>query len=132
MERIPILRIGEFLLATIQVDMHDQLALQLQDDLTKAIQLNRTMVAALYMDRGYALRGRRQFQGALAAFDKAIELGPGWLAAYCGRGTSYEEAGDAAKAVADYKKCLELTAKTALDIERQQAARERLARLERG
>jgi rsbT antagonist protein RsbS len=38
MERIPILRIGEFLLATIQVDMHDQLALQLQDDLTKAIQ----------------------------------------------------------------------------------------------
>jgi rsbT antagonist protein RsbS len=38
MERIPILRIGEFLLATIQVDMHDQLALQLQDDLTNAIQ----------------------------------------------------------------------------------------------
>jgi rsbT antagonist protein RsbS len=38
MERIPILRIGNFLLATIQVDMHDQLALQLQDDLTAAIQ----------------------------------------------------------------------------------------------
>src|SRR5580693_8455701 len=37
MERIPILRIGEFLLATIQVDMHDQLALRLQDDLTQAI-----------------------------------------------------------------------------------------------
>ena len=29
---------GEFLLATIQVDMHDQLALQLQDDLTRAIE----------------------------------------------------------------------------------------------
>jgi rsbT antagonist protein RsbS len=28
---------GEFLLVTIQVDMHDQLALQLQDDLTRAI-----------------------------------------------------------------------------------------------
>jgi rsbT antagonist protein RsbS len=28
---------GEFLLATIQVDMHDQLALRLQDDLTQAI-----------------------------------------------------------------------------------------------
>lgn len=38
MERIPILRIGDFLLATIQVDMHDQLALQLQEDLTNAIQ----------------------------------------------------------------------------------------------
>ena len=37
MERIPILRMGEFLLVTIQVDMHDQLALQLQDDLTSAI-----------------------------------------------------------------------------------------------
>jgi rsbT antagonist protein RsbS len=38
MERIPILRMGEFLLVTIQVDMHDQLALTLQDDLTRAIE----------------------------------------------------------------------------------------------
>ena len=38
MERIPILRMGEFLLVTIQVDMHDQLALRLQDDLSIAIQ----------------------------------------------------------------------------------------------
>ena len=40
MDRIPILRMGEFLLATIQVDMHDQLALRLQDDLSNAIQRN--------------------------------------------------------------------------------------------
>jgi rsbT antagonist protein RsbS len=38
MERIPILRMGEFLLVTIQIDMHDQLALKLQDDLTQVIQ----------------------------------------------------------------------------------------------
>jgi rsbT antagonist protein RsbS len=38
MEKIPILRMGEFLLITIQVDMHDQLALKLQDDLANAIQ----------------------------------------------------------------------------------------------
>ena len=38
MERIPILRIGEFLLVTIQVDMHDQMALTLQDDLTARIE----------------------------------------------------------------------------------------------
>jgi rsbT antagonist protein RsbS len=38
MERIPVLRMGELLLVTIQVDMHDQLALQLQDDLTAAIE----------------------------------------------------------------------------------------------
>jgi len=37
MERIPILKMGAFLLVTIQVDMHDQLALQLQDDLTTRI-----------------------------------------------------------------------------------------------
>jgi rsbT antagonist protein RsbS len=37
MERIPILKMGEFLLVTIQVDMHDQLALTLQDDLTSKI-----------------------------------------------------------------------------------------------
>ena len=37
MDRIPILQMGEFLLVTIQVDMHDQLALTLQDDLTAKI-----------------------------------------------------------------------------------------------
>jgi rsbT antagonist protein RsbS len=37
MERIPILKMGDFLLVTIQVDMHDRLALQLQDDLTARI-----------------------------------------------------------------------------------------------
>jgi len=37
-ERIPILCIGKFLLITIQVDMHDQLAMTLQDDLTHAIE----------------------------------------------------------------------------------------------
>jgi rsbT antagonist protein RsbS len=40
-ERIPILRMGEFLLVTIQVDMHDRLAMTLQDDLTnKIVQMN--------------------------------------------------------------------------------------------
>ena len=37
MERIPILKLGEFLLVSIQVDMHDRLALSLQDDLTEKI-----------------------------------------------------------------------------------------------
>jgi rsbT antagonist protein RsbS len=37
MDRIPILRMGRYLLVTIQVDMHDQLALRLQDDLTERI-----------------------------------------------------------------------------------------------
>lgn len=37
MDKIPILRMGEFLLVTIQVDMHDRLAMTLQDDLTTRI-----------------------------------------------------------------------------------------------
>lgn len=37
MERIPILRMGSLLLVTIQVDMHDRLAMTLQDDLTEKI-----------------------------------------------------------------------------------------------
>jgi rsbT antagonist protein RsbS len=36
-ERIPILKMGDLLLVTIQVDMHDQLALDLQEDLTDRI-----------------------------------------------------------------------------------------------
>jgi rsbT antagonist protein RsbS len=36
-ERIPILKMGEYLLVTIQVDMHDRLAMSLQDDLTSKI-----------------------------------------------------------------------------------------------
>lgn len=37
MERIPILQLGDLLLVTIQVDMHDRLAMQLQDDLTARV-----------------------------------------------------------------------------------------------
>ena len=38
MDRIPILRMGDLLLVTIQVDMHDRLARTLQDDLTEKIE----------------------------------------------------------------------------------------------
>ena len=37
MERIPILKMGDFLLVTIQVDMQDRSAMALQDDLTQMI-----------------------------------------------------------------------------------------------
>ena len=37
MDRIPILKLRNLLLVTIQVDMHDRLALQLQDELTQRI-----------------------------------------------------------------------------------------------
>lgn len=37
MDRIPILQMGDLLLVTIQVDMHDRLAMRLQDDLTARV-----------------------------------------------------------------------------------------------
>lgn len=37
MERIPILRMGQFLLVTIQVDLYDRLALDLETDLVKMV-----------------------------------------------------------------------------------------------
>jgi rsbT antagonist protein RsbS len=37
MDRIPILKLGSLLLVTVQVDMHDRLAMALQDDLTERI-----------------------------------------------------------------------------------------------
>lgn len=41
-DRIPILRMGECLLVTIQVDMHDELALALQNDLAHAFAVRPT------------------------------------------------------------------------------------------
>ncbi len=55
MERIPILKMGELLLVTIQVDMHDQLALTLQDDLTDRI--SRTGARGVLIDISLARGG---------------------------------------------------------------------------
>ncbi|HEY7510369.1 MAG TPA: STAS domain-containing protein [Vicinamibacteria bacterium] len=41
MERIPVLKMGRYLLVTVQVDMHDRLALALQDDLMEQIRRHR-------------------------------------------------------------------------------------------
>lgn len=40
MDRIPILKMGHFLLVTIQVDMYDRLALNLENDLINAVQMH--------------------------------------------------------------------------------------------
>jgi rsbT antagonist protein RsbS len=48
MDRIPILKMGPVLLVTVQVDMHDELALALQDDLTTKI--NQTSAKGVLID----------------------------------------------------------------------------------
>jgi len=101
-------------------------------DLSEAMRRNREMVAALYMQRGYVLKRSRDFDKAIAAFDKAIYLNPNWPSAYFGRGASYEEQGNREQAVADYLMTLEFRARTELERQRQQSAREQLEKLSRG
>lgn len=48
MDRIPILRMGDLLLVTIQVDMHDQMAMNLQEDLSEMI--DRTEARGVLID----------------------------------------------------------------------------------
>ncbi len=48
MDKIAILKLGAFLLVTIQVDMHDRLALRLQNDLTEMI--SKTGARAVLID----------------------------------------------------------------------------------
>jgi rsbT antagonist protein RsbS len=47
-DQIPILKLGDFLLVTIQVELHDQLALTLQEDLTQ--KLSRTRARGVLID----------------------------------------------------------------------------------
>ncbi len=48
MERIPILKLGNILLVTIQVELHDELAMTLQDDLTN--KLSKTRARGVLLD----------------------------------------------------------------------------------
>ena len=48
MDRIPILKMGKFLLVTIQVDLYDRLALNLESDLVQAV--NNTNARGVLID----------------------------------------------------------------------------------
>lgn len=98
-------------------------------DLVRAIKGDRVLVAALYMHRGDVLRSAHQYDKAIVAFDKSIDLNSNFALAYFGRGASYEEEGNLKLAAADYQKCLEFKASTELVRQRQQLAREQLEKL---
>jgi rsbT antagonist protein RsbS len=48
MDRIPVLKMGPYLLVTVQVDMHDRLAMSLQDDLME--QIRKTSARGVLLD----------------------------------------------------------------------------------
>jgi rsbT antagonist protein RsbS len=68
-DRIPILKMGDVLLVTIQIDMHDRIALQLQDDLTRMIE--RTGARGVLIDIS-ALEMVDSFIGRLIADTSAM------------------------------------------------------------
>ena len=98
-------------------------------DMNNAMKLDRNLVAGLHMQRGNELRAIRKYEEAIAAFDRTIEINAGWPLAWCGRAASFDDKGDSERAVADYRKCIELPVKTDLERQRQREARERLDRM---
>jgi len=74
MERIPVLKMGQTLLVSIQVDMHDQLALNLQDDLTERIVRDRAkgvLIDISSLDVVDSFIGR--MLGNIAAMSKVLD-----------------------------------------------------------
>jgi rsbT antagonist protein RsbS len=73
MERIPILKLGDCLLVSIQVDMHDRLAMALQDDLTAKVVQSRArgvLVDISAIDMVDSFIGR--MLGTIAAITRAL------------------------------------------------------------
>lgn len=99
-------------------------------DMNNAMKLDRMMVAALYMQRGNQLKDARQYDQAIAAYDRTIDIHAGWPLAWCGRAASFDETGASELAAADYRKCIELTATSDLERQRQAEARERLDKMD--
>lgn len=60
------------------------------------------------LDRGYAFAIDGDLDSALAEFERAIELAPGFAPAYDARGTVFLEKGQLERAIADYDKAIEL------------------------
>ena len=64
--------------------------------------------ADIYLNRGDAFLGKGNYDRAIRAYDKAIELKPDFAVAYSNRGEAYAKKGDYPRAVVDYDKAIEL------------------------
>ena len=79
MEKIPILKMGDFLLVTIQVELHDELALRLQDDLTQKLARSATRgvlidISALEIVDSFIGRSLAHIAGIARVMDAATVL----------------------------------------------------------
>jgi tetratricopeptide (TPR) repeat protein len=82
-----------------------------------------------YNNRGWAYQLKGDHDRAIADFSRAIEIDPRMSLAYANRGTAYTSKGDNERALADFRKIIELPAFSPTDRQRQEIARERIARL---
>jgi tetratricopeptide (TPR) repeat protein len=83
-------------------------------DYSTAIKLKPDDLLA-YLNRGQAYTAQQYYAHALADFDQVIKLNPGWWPGYYNRGLVYAlrlNAGDRDRAIADFRKVIELTPDT--------------------
>ena len=97
-------------------------------DYNKVIEIDPKSATA-YNNRGLAHSGNKDHVRALADYTKAIELDPKDGVIYSNRGKAHEAMGNGGAAMADYEKLIALPASSAADRQRQEVARERIARL---
>ena len=97
-------------------------------DFSDAIRIDVRYVHA-YNNRGLSRFKMGQTGPAIADYEEAIRLDAAYPPAYNNRGTAYAKQGETGRAIADFTKVLELPAPAAPDKQRQDFARERIARL---
>jgi len=69
---------------------------------------NRRSDAKQYFDRGLSLASEKEYDRAIRAFTKALEIDPKYDDAYWGRGVAWAMKGDPDRAIADYNRALTL------------------------
>ena len=61
-----------------------------------------------YYNRGSAHIAKKEYDQAIACFDKAIEIEPSFAQAYCNRGTAYYEKSQYDQAIVDFDKAIKI------------------------
>jgi tetratricopeptide (TPR) repeat protein len=101
-------------------------------DIESALDRDFKLVAGLYVDLGQRLTKAGNYDRAIIAFDKSIEIYPNWLSTFLYRGIAHEAMGNRDLAAADYNKALLFHAVHDSERQFQRSALERLAKLSTG